>query len=438
MEQHPIPRNISGFQFHLVGDMTLKQFGYLAGGVVLAYLLFRLPLPTLITIPLAGISALIGVAFAFVPIQERPLDRWVIAFLKSIYAPTQYIWRKNNMPLNLLIHPIHMQAQQLPSNHRINHQVANDKLKAYLATIPPTLDASISMKEKAYMDKTLSLFNNSIPSVQTIPQIQKVEPELPSPIAKVAPTTSLEAKENSMSFGKGTSLPQKANTKQGIEIKTENTTNDDMSKQISQDQEKEKKLQMEAQGLKEELSNQTMTKEKFLDLEAKLNVLLSEKEKLTEELTRLKQDSKDRVTAVKPVEIKSDTTKPTVKKLTAQTIKDVAGMPSIPTVPNIVLGVIRDNLEHLLPGIIVTVKDMTGMPVRAIKTNKLGQFASATPLQNGQYLIEVEDPQKRYIFEVVEITLNGQVFMPIEIIAKGQREIMRDKLAKELFGQATM
>ncbi|KKR52786.1 MAG: hypothetical protein UT88_C0021G0001, partial [Candidatus Woesebacteria bacterium GW2011_GWD2_40_19] len=32
MEQHPIPQNISSYQFRLVGDMTLKQFFQLAGG----------------------------------------------------------------------------------------------------------------------------------------------------------------------------------------------------------------------------------------------------------------------------------------------------------------------------------------------------------------------------------------------------------------------
>ena len=41
MQQHPVPRNVTGFQFKLVGDMTLKQFGYLAGGVVMGYIAFR-------------------------------------------------------------------------------------------------------------------------------------------------------------------------------------------------------------------------------------------------------------------------------------------------------------------------------------------------------------------------------------------------------------
>ena len=33
MEQHPIPQQISSYQFKLVGDMALAQFGKTAGGV---------------------------------------------------------------------------------------------------------------------------------------------------------------------------------------------------------------------------------------------------------------------------------------------------------------------------------------------------------------------------------------------------------------------
>lgn len=38
MEQHPIPQQISSYEFKLVGEMTLKQFLKAAGGIVLALL----------------------------------------------------------------------------------------------------------------------------------------------------------------------------------------------------------------------------------------------------------------------------------------------------------------------------------------------------------------------------------------------------------------
>src|SRR3989339_2077312 len=103
MEQHPVPRNISGFQFRLVGDMTLKQFGFLAGGIILGYVSYKMPLPQFISLPTGLTLLVLGIAFAFVPIQDRPLDVWVAAFIKSIYSPTQFVWYKANPAPEVLL-----------------------------------------------------------------------------------------------------------------------------------------------------------------------------------------------------------------------------------------------------------------------------------------------------------------------------------------------
>lgn len=94
MEQHPVPQQISSYQFRLVGDMTLKQFFELAGGVVVAIIFYATKLPFIIKWPLIIFFVLFGAALAFLPIEERPLEQWIIAFFRSIYSPTQYTWRK--------------------------------------------------------------------------------------------------------------------------------------------------------------------------------------------------------------------------------------------------------------------------------------------------------------------------------------------------------
>src|SRR3990167_11144006 len=96
MEQHPVPQNVTTFQFRLIGDMTIKQFGYLAGGLILAYISYKLPLPFFFTWPLALVFGLGGFGFAFVPVEERPMDVWVLSFLKNVYSPTQYLWQKSS------------------------------------------------------------------------------------------------------------------------------------------------------------------------------------------------------------------------------------------------------------------------------------------------------------------------------------------------------
>ena len=94
MEQHPIPQHITSYEFKLVGEMTLKQFGKAAGGVVIALLINASGLIFFVKWPLIVLAAGGGLAMAFVPFQDRPLEGWIISFFKAIYSPTIYTWKK--------------------------------------------------------------------------------------------------------------------------------------------------------------------------------------------------------------------------------------------------------------------------------------------------------------------------------------------------------
>jgi len=94
MEQHPIPQQISSYQFRLVGDMTLKQFFQLASGILIALLFYASPLHGLIKWPLVILFSMFGAALAFLPFEDRSLDKWIVAFFKSVYSPTIYLWQK--------------------------------------------------------------------------------------------------------------------------------------------------------------------------------------------------------------------------------------------------------------------------------------------------------------------------------------------------------
>lgn len=78
--------------------MTLKQFLELMAGVLLAYITFVSNLFAIFKWPLALLFALAGVAAAFIPLEERPLDQWLINFIKSIYHPTRFIWKRTGIP----------------------------------------------------------------------------------------------------------------------------------------------------------------------------------------------------------------------------------------------------------------------------------------------------------------------------------------------------
>jgi len=92
--EHPIPQQVSSYEFRLVGDMTIKQFMQVAGGTLVALFIYSTSLPPFIKWPLILLSFLTGIALAFFPLEDRPLSKWIILFIKAIYSPTVYVWKK--------------------------------------------------------------------------------------------------------------------------------------------------------------------------------------------------------------------------------------------------------------------------------------------------------------------------------------------------------
>lgn len=141
IEQHPIPQDVSNYKFRLVGDMTLKQFLQLAVGVVIAIGFWNAPLPFFFKYPLAILSACLGIGMAFVPIEGRPLDQWLIAFVKSIYSPTIYVWQKSDEPTPATATPLKKSTpliQSQPINKSMNNQTPNPTPNTPINPTPST------------------------------------------------------------------------------------------------------------------------------------------------------------------------------------------------------------------------------------------------------------------------------------------------------------
>jgi hypothetical protein len=106
----------------------------------------------------------------------------------------------------------------------------------------------------------------------------------------------------------------------------------------------------------------------------------------------------------------------------------VSNTPSMPDSPSLITGITKDARGNALSNILVEVKDKDNNPVRAFKTNEFGRFASATPLANGNYTIEFEDPKAQNRFEKISINVTGQIIMPIEASSIDAREELRKSL----------
>jgi hypothetical protein len=173
------------------------------------------------------------------------------------------------------------------------------------------------------------------------------------------------------------------------------------------------------------------------DFQKQLAEIHEQKQRLEQELLQLKSQLNTQVSqpittlsAAAPIVSPQVTGIPASQyaKMVAPAPQKKADLPSISDTPNVVVGIVKDPRGNILPNMLVEVKDKDNNPVRAFKTNPLGQFASATPLAKGIYTIELDDPKKQHSFDVIQITANNQIMLPIEIISHDAREELRKQL----------
>ncbi|RJQ38431.1 hypothetical protein C4559_01430 [Candidatus Microgenomates bacterium] len=397
MENHPIPQDVTSFQFKLIGNMTIKQFAYLAIGAVLAWIFFSLPLTALIKFPLAFMFALSGAALAFVPIEGRPMDTMISLFAKALFSSDQYVYQKiggNLFPqINMAVK--HDQYKQEPGHSK-------EKLQAFLKTVQATPKNSLDEKEMVFFESISSIISgNQAPTPAPAPTVHQ-------PISKPLMTAQ------------------------------------DIEKQKEEPQDKkevENNLEKEAQIIKKELEEakaeenvkkgeeKTITHQKVEELEKQLNEVQFQRERLENELLTLQRKIEDQKQNIfVPIDAPKQETQH-VRKIPQGMGKSV-GLPIAPDTPNLIIGIVKDPRGNVLPNILVEIKDKEQNPVRAFKTNGLGQFASATPLLNGVYTVWFEDQNGKNRFDPIEITIAGEIVPVIEVFSIDDREELR----KSLFG----
>jgi hypothetical protein len=136
IQQHPLPQDISAYRFRLIGDMTIKQFVSLGVGIVMAVIFYSSPLPFFFKYPLSFLFLLLGVGMAFVPIQGRTLDTWIIAFIRSIYSPTQFVWKQTSLKnINL-----DTAAPTNAANLQMAPGVSNAKMQISTGVVAPVVN----------------------------------------------------------------------------------------------------------------------------------------------------------------------------------------------------------------------------------------------------------------------------------------------------------
>lgn len=131
-KQHAIPQSIMSVEFKIIGDLTLKQFIFLLIFSGLAYASFMLVSAFIIKWILVLFFVSTGLAFAFLPLGDRGLDTWIVNFLRAMFMPNQYVYRKD---------------EDVPSVFLYQNL---DVLKSELITLTPT---SSRRRIEAYLEQ---------------------------------------------------------------------------------------------------------------------------------------------------------------------------------------------------------------------------------------------------------------------------------------------
>jgi hypothetical protein len=368
MREHLIPQDITSYRFHIIGSMTLKQFAELAAGALLGLLIFKTNLPDVIKWPLIFSTVGLGAAAAFLPIEERPLDHWVISFIKAMHKPTKYFWKRSaKIPAPFLYEPGHVNQEDPGLDLS---PARRQRIKDYLYSVGTSSHTSdYSQEELAKMKQILAEFNNT----QTLP-------------SQTTPTTTA----NSI---------KKQKPKLKIEVRSLLTPLEKTSKVMVYDQTQQIAQESKKVAPTVQIPVTEATKvEKYKPEEKNTN---SQLQNLNTSLTYIKQKS-------------DQENQPDQLAQGQSAIFNIAlPFPSKPDTPNKLVGMLLTPNNELIPDAIIEIKDKNNHVVRAIKSNALGQFFVTTALKNGTYFIQANHDQ--YQFPSQKIVLENKLVDPIEI-----------------------
>ena len=136
--QHAVPRQITTFEFKLIGIMSVKQFVYLmifTGITVGIYFLVLVPYLNLI---FAGIAAAFGAGFTFYKYNERSVDVWIKNFYFAVTKPSKFVYVKDN-PIPDFLRDVYIVQDDSVTQ---NHLDASQKLSKYMNATGQTIKDS--------------------------------------------------------------------------------------------------------------------------------------------------------------------------------------------------------------------------------------------------------------------------------------------------------
>lgn len=84
-------------EFKLFGALSVKQFAYLASGILGGLFIYFLPFPTALRFVLIIISVLLGLFLSLVKINGQYSSVWLANFIVSMFTSQERVWKKSGV-----------------------------------------------------------------------------------------------------------------------------------------------------------------------------------------------------------------------------------------------------------------------------------------------------------------------------------------------------
>ena len=416
MKAHAVPHDIMSVEFKLFGNfLSLREFVYIAVGVVVAYFFYFLMqkgvIPFILAIPAIIVFGLGGPMMALLPIQDRPLDQWLTNYFAAIRRPTQRVWKKHGY--NPSQHT-DGGTEITIKDHTIAPPVPQQKIFAGGSTKSQqesketvTIDQNES-SELARIEKTLQTIETGAPAAATpqtiasqtaVPQVSAPQTSTaaaaPVPAATKAPTTAPVQQATPVDPKIAIPVPSSGH----------HTTSSSVTNQPAPTIPQPITVQSSAMTKKTKPQQNTQTNPTVPQPPAQpMNV---PPQPIPPQKSIFPKSSKPQ--GQQKVEDSS-----TILDINDENLKDYATtVTSLEPRKNTINIVVKDVNGLILPGVVCVIKNTHGDPVRAAISNILGQIINNVPLKDDVYKINLS--KQGYTFPEITRTLQGKNYPPIEI-----------------------
>lgn len=412
-------------EFKLFGELTIRQFGYVAGGALVAFVCYvsfaDIPI---IRWPLVVFFGILGIMLAVFKVNDRPFEVWLANFIFALFTSQRRIWKKSAKTPEIL------RSMSVNSVSKGNSNVSINRAPLSSVYVPTEeVEENISKEDKEEMDRLNEIdklwggsSNKVVENAKTT--FKEVVQNIPVTVPTITPK-----EEVIQTFSEpAISIPSDLEVKKIGEHKEEKKIARIDLDDILPDKESREDLigkMDEKSGVDEPLiqvdepflntpklssiieeKKESEDKGKYVDT---LKSQLEEQNKIINTLREKASEPKEVVETKKIVLQEKPEIKDEVKKL--EPINDEKPIEKV----NYVSGSVKDKNGKGLSNVTIIIKDSKFRPVRATRTNNLGAFSITTSLPNGDYSLEAV--RSGMNFDTIDFTLDGTDSKEFELVS---------------------